>query len=84
MLKTFTTLLGIHPDYSLVQNDIKKPQTDRQPDSQTMFVYSDHKKITKISQNTLIDHKWSLETHIKAIAAVMRATNSIILTVQIF
>ena len=52
---------------------------NRQKDRQTMFVYSDHKKITKISQNTITDHKRSLETHIKAIAAIIRATNSIIL-----
>ena len=40
--------------------------------------------ITKILQNTIIDHKWSLETHIKAIAAIMRATNSTILNEQMF
>ena len=40
--------------------------------------------ITKISQNTIIDHKRSLETHIKAIAAIMRATNSTILNEQMF
>ena len=35
-----------------------------------MFVYSDHEKDDKVSQNTMIDHNWSLETRIKAIAAV--------------
>ena len=36
----------------------------------TMFLYSDHEMDDKVSQNTMIDHNWSLETHIKAIAAI--------------
>ena len=49
-------------------------------DSQTMLVYSDHQEVT----STIIGHKWSLETHIKAVAAIMRATNLVVLKVQIF
>ena len=56
-------------------------KTDRQTDNIHLFrPLNDY----KILQNTIIDLRWSLETHIKAIAAIMRATNSTILNEQKF